>query len=113
MNWLRRWRALVRSRSVATPADVPDTVPVVRGYAGEYKGLYKYLKERYANRVVLTFGEIEDLVGFALPDPARRQTEWWSDTAVDRAAQSDSWTLASRTAKVNLAAQNVLFERHA
>jgi pullulanase/glycogen debranching enzyme len=81
--------------------------------AGEYQLLYKYLRDRYANRVVLTFGEIEDLLGFALPDPARLQREWWAgaDSTAPRSAQSDSWTLASRTATVNLVAQNVVFDR--
>ena len=80
---------------------------------GEYQLLYKYLRDRYANRVVLTFGEIEDLLGFALPDPARLQREWWAgaDSTAPRSAQSDSWTLASRTATVNLVAQNVVFDR--
>jgi hypothetical protein len=114
-DWLSSWRARVLPRADA--AHVPSVEPVVvmRSYAGEYKGLYKYLRDRYANRVVLTFGEIEDLVGFSLPGPARLQTEWWagSDAVAHRTAQSDSWTLASRTATVNLAAQNVLFERHA
>jgi hypothetical protein len=72
------------------------------------------LRDRYANRVVLTFGEIEDLLGFALPDPARSQTEWWGsspDPMAPRSSQSASWMLASRTATVNLVAQSVVFDR--
>ncbi len=34
---------------------------------GEYKSLYEYLEHRYANTVVLTFAQIEDLLGFTLP----------------------------------------------
>ena len=37
----------------------------------KYKALYEYLDNRYANTVVLTFAQIEDLLGFTLPDPAR------------------------------------------
>lgn len=81
--------------------------------AGEYQLLFKYLRDRYANRVVLTFAQIEDLLGFALPEPARFQKDWWSgtDAADARTAQSEAWTLAERTASVNLAAQIVVFER--
>ena len=63
--------------------------------------------------VVLTFGQIEDLLGFTLPDLARTDQEWWTTTDLSTAeAQcSDAWTLASRTAKPNLLAQTVLFER--
>ena len=90
-----------------------DSGPNARGYTGEYQLLYKYLRDRYANRIVLTFAQIEDLLGFPLPEPARFQCEWWrvADSAAPRSAQSDSWTLASRTATVNLPAQIVVFER--
>jgi hypothetical protein len=83
------------------------------GNAGEYQSLYKYLRDRYANRVVLTFKEIEDLLGFSLPAPARFQREWWgtADSAASRSAQSASWVLAERSAAVNLMAQNVVFDR--
>jgi hypothetical protein len=79
----------------------------------EYRALHKYLDDRYANTVVLTFGEIEDLLGFALPDPARIEQAWWANPEADStpSAQSRSWTHASRTAKPNLQAQTVAFER--
>ena len=77
---------------------------------GEYQPLHKYLRDRYANRVVLTFGEIEDVIGFSLPERARLRLDWWD---VPRSAQTSSWTLAGRTAVVNLVAQSVVFERPA
>ena len=83
--------------------------------AGEYELLHKYLRDRYANRVVLTFTEIEDLLGFSLPDLARVHVAWWDggDFARAPSAQSFAWTLAGRTATVNLPARSVLFERDA
>jgi|SRR5580765_2414783 len=89
--------------------------------AGEYKLLYEYLRDRHANRVVLTFVEVEDLIGFPLPAPAREQRAWWrsvGSAAGDAApgpqsVQAKSWTLAGRTATVNMIAQSVLFERAA
>lgn len=84
-----------------------------RGDAGEYRLLYVYLRDRFSDRLVLTFGQIEDLLGFPLPAPARVQRDWWgtSDSGADRSRQSDAWTLAGRTASVNLGAQCVTFER--
>ena len=81
----------------------------------EYLSLYKYLDDRYANTVVLRFSEIEDLLGFALPDRARLHEEWWANSATDSTSspQSRSWTHASRTATANLQAQTVVFERAA
>jgi hypothetical protein len=46
---------------------------------GEHKSLYQYLENRYANTVVLTFAQIEDLLGFTLPDSARVHQEWWAN----------------------------------
>jgi hypothetical protein len=81
--------------------------------AGRYRWLYEYLEKRYANTVVLTFGQVEDLLGFSLPDLARTDQEWWTiaDISTAEARCSDAWTLASRTARPNLIAQTVAFER--
>lgn len=81
--------------------------------AGKYRVLYEYLENRYANTVVLTFEQIEDLLGFTLPDLARTDQAWWTiaDTRTAEARCSDAWTLASRTARPNLSAHTVVFER--
>ena len=79
----------------------------------EYLPLHKYLDDRYANTVVLTFAQIEDILGFTLPDLARVRQEWWANPDADHtpSAQSRSWTQASRTATPNLVARIVVFER--
>jgi hypothetical protein len=84
-----------------------------RAMAGKYLALYTYLENRYAGTVVLTFAEIEDLLGFTLPETARLREDWWThpDPQAARPAYSDSWVLASRTAKPNLSARIVVFER--
>jgi hypothetical protein len=78
--------------------------------AGEYRALYTYLEHRYASVVVLTFEQIEALLGFALPTLARTEREWWTGI-VDTQPQSAAWTEAGRTAAPNLAAGNITFER--
>jgi len=74
-----------------------------------YAGLHAYLKGRFADNLVLTFAEIEDLNGFPLPAPARLHAEWWATG--DQSPQSLAWTQAKRTATVNLFARTVLFQR--
>jgi hypothetical protein len=74
----------------------------------EYHALQKYLTDRYANSVVLTFSEIEDIIGFELESLARLEAEWWMDPA---SLQSDCWMAAKRTALPNLAAKTVTFTR--
>ena len=72
-----------------------------------------FAKALSEDRIVLTFAEIEDLLGFSLPDLARLQFAWWDggDFAAVPSNQSLAWMLAGRTATVNLSAQSVVFER--
>lgn len=79
---------------------------------GKYQQFYKYLETRFADTVVLTLGQIEDLLGFPLPASARADSHWW--TAPEDAAEprcSDAWILAHRTARPNLKAGHVVFDR--
>ena len=81
--------------------------------SGKSAPLHKYLDERYADAVVLTFAEIEDLAGFALPDLARLSTDWWTapGPGTTRSRFADSWIQANRSARPNLGAQTVAFLR--
>lgn len=108
LDWMKRRGSIARARP---QPDVEPPKKPGRVMSGRYVSLYKYLSNRYADTVVLTFAEIEDLLGFTLPDLARLRQEWWTeaDPSTDRA--SDSWILASRTARPNLLAGNVVFER--
>jgi hypothetical protein len=75
----------------------------------EYQGLHQYLRDRFADTVVLTFAEIEDLLGVPLPEAARRHAEWWTDAG--DSVQAQAWIQAHRTAAPNLLASAVKFER--
>lgn len=112
---LKAWgkgRISARHHRVASAARPPATTRY-SGVPREYLSLYTYLDNRFANTVVLTFAQIEDLLGFALPDLARVHKEWWAnaDTTSTPTAQSRSWIQASRNATPNLLAQTVAFER--
>jgi hypothetical protein len=76
----------------------------------EYRALYTYLEHRYASVVVLTFEQMEALLGFALPALACTEPEWWTAAAVST-LHSSAWTGAGRTATPNLLARTVTFER--
>jgi hypothetical protein len=71
------------------------------------------LLERFADRLVLTFAQIEDLIGFPLPSQARSERGWWDDggSATRRSDQSAAWIQAGRRASVNMSSQCVTFER--
>ncbi len=108
LAWLTRRRLIARSQP--EPDAAPRPRPV---FSGRYAALYKYLADRFADTVVLTFAEIEDILGFTLPDLARQREEWWThpDPATPRPSYADAWVLASRTAQPNLHAMIVVFDR--
>ena len=113
LEWMKRTLAVAfpSRASGVEPAQAPT--PPGRVVSGSYRALYEYLEKRYATTVVLTFAEIEDLLGSTLPERARVDLAWWADAAPDAAgvSRSDCWTLARRTATPNLPARNVAFER--
>jgi hypothetical protein len=115
-EWMTAKLAWVaRQRASADPVPAPPVLGPKRHPAhisGRYAALYTHLENRYADMVVLTFGQIEDLLGFPLPDLARTRQEWWTvDASAGEPPYSDAWTLAGRTAKPNMMARTVAFER--
>jgi len=97
-GWLKRRGWPARGEREAPP-ERRVARPPERVVPGKYQLLHKYLEERFAGTVVLTFAEVEDLIGSALPDQARTEAEWWTNA------------LSSRTATPNLLAQTVAFVR--
>jgi hypothetical protein len=108
-RWRRRQALLLQPRIVAEPAPAP---PLSRRMAGEYLALHTYLDGRFADTVVLSFREIESLLGFALPPAARTDAAWWAVAATARAPHQDAWRLAHRSAVPNLPSGVVTFDRH-
>ncbi len=108
LEWMKRRRPARRLELEADAAHAEGSVG-----SGKSPPLHKYLDDRFANAVVLTFAEIEDLAGFALPDVARLSNEWWTapDPDTTRSRFADSWIQANRTARPNLAARTVAFLR--
>lgn len=100
------WR---RSRSVSEPTRTISLERTTPPVPAEYLPLYTYLERRYASSVVLTFEQVEALLGFALPTPAYTEPDWWTGSAAP--AHSEAWTGAARTATPNLVARIVRFER--
>ena len=108
-TWRTGWTALSQERAAEDLAVLDQRRDVV---AGKYGLLYQYLEHRYADCVVLTFAQIEDLLGFSLPQHARNYQAWWTLGAnAEGASHADAWTLAGRTAAPNLQSRTVTFER--
>lgn len=80
----------------------------------KYDPLRDYLRDRSANRITLLFGQIEDIIGAALPPSARRYGEWWANEDPQDTAhvQAVAWQEAGwKMAGVDLLAEQVFFVR--
>jgi hypothetical protein len=91
------------------------TLPLVVHAAkvpAEYRALHRYLNDRYADTVVLSFDQIEALMDARLPEPAHH-ADWWATAPYGSAPspQSHAWADANRTALPNFPARHVVFER--
>jgi hypothetical protein len=110
-KWFPNWRSRARASVTADP-ELTERRAAMR--YGKYQSLYRYLENRYADVTVLTFEQIESVLGFALPPLARTTQDWWVTGATNANAapqHSAAWILAGRTATPNLLAKTVLFER--
>lgn len=100
---------MAASNDVATFGHI--ALETVDNMTGPYGPLFEFLNSRFADRVVMRFNEIEDLLGFALPSAARTEAGWWTNPESVDGVHRLSWTTAKRTASPNLRAMSVLFER--
>jgi hypothetical protein len=114
LDWMK-WTGWGRQDHVDVDADAEAKSPKQHGslISDKYLALHKYLVNRYADTVVLTFADIEDLLGFTLSNLARVRQDWWTnaDPTSAPSGHTDAWRLANRTARPNLLAQTVVFER--
>ncbi|MEO8483464.1 MAG: hypothetical protein ABI634_14725 [Acidobacteriota bacterium] len=104
------------TRLVSTAADQSERPSAAEPLPAQvqifaYRPLLKYLDQRFADTVVLTFTQIEDLLGFALAAEASMQETWWTDGGEPPSVQSAAWTKAQRSAVPNLRARSVAFSR--
>ena len=108
-QWL--WASWRRETPVPEHVTVAPKLPARPRVRDGYLPLYTYLEHRYASIVVLTFEQIESLLGFALPSAARHEPGWWTSAPGNAPTEGDAWTAAKRTATPNLMARHVSFER--
>lgn len=104
------WQKTAPAPAAQTPVAIREPAAASR-VPSEYQSLFTYLDKRYASNVVLTFGQMEALLGFPLPERATTEPDWWTAAPVREDAHAGAWTMAHRTASPNLAARIVAFER--
>lgn len=79
---------------------------------GKYAPLFRHLAALDMPRWQTTFGDIESILGFSLPNSARIHRPWWSNQANGGHSHALAWQAAGwRTCAVDLAAEALAFER--
>lgn len=80
----------------------------------KYQGLTDFLDEVDADKVVLGFESINDMIGGALPESAFRHRPWWANRTQGRGAQNLAWqSVGWETRDVNMELDEVTFIRAA
>lgn len=80
---------------------------------GKYEPLTRFLATQDAERLPMTFREIEDVLGLKLPNSSRTHRAWWSNNPSNN-VMTRAWLSAGyETADVDLATEKLLFRRTA
>lgn len=75
-----------------------------------YEPLTRRLESQRTDEVRLTFGEIEEIVGRALPGSARRHPAWWANTSSH--SHADAWLRVGwKTRDLDLRGERITFRR--
>jgi hypothetical protein len=94
-------------KTAVAPAATTRTVG-----SGKYEPLYQYFLKRQERSLTLSFAEMEEILGFALPKSACTYPMWWNPSATH--TQCLSWTKAGYRA-VNVSegirAKRMTFEK--
>jgi len=79
---------------------------------GKYAALFEHLAERDDDLIELTFPELEQILGFKLPDSAYLYRPWWANQAKSGHSQAMAWDAAGwKTKLVDLEKEQLMFER--
>jgi hypothetical protein len=81
-------------------------------HRGKYAAFAEWLAQQKTAPLRLTFGRVEDVLGFALPASARRHNAYWSGgqpgSTIGNAIRDAGW----RAVDLNLTAERVTLERN-
>ncbi len=77
----------------------------------KYKALSEFLYGSWEKRILLSYEQLEDILGFALPASAHNLPQsYWANTEYHTYAKS--WLKLGYKAKVDAENKNVIFERN-
>ena len=91
-----------------TPASQPQANVQLDKVSAKYRGLAEHLLSSNGTRVTLSYSQIEDILGFALPDTARKfKQSYWANTETH--SYASSWMAVGYKARVDTESDTVTF----
>ena len=79
--------------------------------SAKYRGLAEYLLSSNETRVTLTYSQIEEILGFALPDTARKfKQSYWANTETH--SYASSWMTVGYKTRVDVDNDTVTFVKN-
>lgn len=76
----------------------------------KYNPLHQFLKLNNSIRIMITFSEVEAILGFTLPKSAYKYAAWWDGAS--QHTQAYSWTEAGYKANPRLNEKQVEFIKY-
>lgn len=91
-----------------TPTPKPQTAMQLDKVSAKYRCLAKYLLSSNETRVTLSYSQIEEILGFALPDTARKfKQSYWANTKTH--SYASSWMAVGYNTRVDVDSDTVTF----
>ena len=98
----------LEEKIVNIPAPQPQTNVQLDKVSAKYRGLAEYLLSSKETRVILSYTKIEEILGFALPDTARKfKQSYWANTETH--SYASSWMAVGYKARVDTESDTVTF----
>ena len=104
--------AKLETQSSSVFTNLSDTTEIShKSITSKYRRLTEYLLKSNADRIILTYPDIEKILGFALPDSAHKHMRaYWSNSETHSYALS--WLSIGYRTRVDIEASTVIFEKN-
>lgn len=94
-----------------TPTAQPQTTIQLDKVSAKYRGLAEYLLSSNETRVTLSYSQIEEILGFSLPDTARKfKQSYWANTETH--SYASSWMAVGYKTRVDVDSDTVTFVKN-
>ncbi len=91
-----------------TPTPKPQMAMQLDKVSAKYRGLAEYLLSTNETRITLSYSQIEEILGFALPDTARKfKQSYWANTETH--SYASSWMAVGYKTRVDVDSDTVTF----